>query len=214
MIDAYDIARLGLSAALAPFAHRVEVVSWRSLSDLSTNTLDVVLYEPIGLQPEQRALVQRLSDVHGVAPIIYSWRDGATARAGQLRISKRLSPGDLVPLLESIAEENRRTRRASGDGTAAVTGRADQEHGDWELTVRELEVLGMVGEGLTNQEICERLYLSINSVKTHIRTAYRKIGVQRRSQAVAWALDHGLGENLAAMEQSRQAASNGDGTGP
>ena len=60
------------------------------------------------------------------------------------------------------------------------------------LTEREAEVLALITQGLSNQEIAERSYLSINSVKTYIRTAYRKIGVTRRSQAVVWGMKHGF----------------------
>ena len=59
------------------------------------------------------------------------------------------------------------------------------------LTSRELDVLGLVAIGLTNQEIADRLYLSINSVKTYIRGAYQKIGAERRAQAVVWVERHG-----------------------
>ena len=60
------------------------------------------------------------------------------------------------------------------------------------LTARESEVMALIAQGLTNQEIAERAYLSVNSVKTHIRSAYRKIGVERRSQAVLWATRNGF----------------------
>ena len=60
------------------------------------------------------------------------------------------------------------------------------------LAPRELEVLALITQGLTNQEIADRAYLSINSVKTYVRSAYRKIGVSRRSQAVGWGLRAGL----------------------
>ena len=60
------------------------------------------------------------------------------------------------------------------------------------LTPRELEVLGLIGAGLTNQEIADRLYISLNTVKTFIRCAYRRIGTTRRSQAVIWVARHGL----------------------
>jgi NarL family two-component system response regulator LiaR len=53
------------------------------------------------------------------------------------------------------------------------------------LSPREVDVLHLIACGLSNQEIADSLYLSINSVKTYIRTAYRKIDVTRRSQAVA-----------------------------
>ena len=49
-------------------------------------------------------------------------------------------------------------------------------------------MLALITQGLSNQEIAERSYLCINSVKTYIRTAYRKIGVTRRAQAVAWGM--------------------------
>lgn len=63
------------------------------------------------------------------------------------------------------------------------------------LSARELEVLGLIAQGCTNQEIAQRLFLSINSIKTYIRTAYRKIGITRRAQAVRWGLHEGLAGN-------------------
>ena len=64
-----------------------------------------------------------------------------------------------------------------------------RDHG---LTAREAEVLALITQGLSNQEIADRTYLTINSVKTYIRTAYRKIGVTRRAQAVGWGMRHGF----------------------
>jgi DNA-binding CsgD family transcriptional regulator len=53
-------------------------------------------------------------------------------------------------------------------------------------------VLAFITQGLSNKEIARDAYLSINSVKSYIRTAYRKIGVERRSQAVVWGMQHGF----------------------
>ena len=53
-------------------------------------------------------------------------------------------------------------------------------------------MLGLVTAGLSNQEIANTLFLSINSVKTYIRGTYRKMGVATRSQAVVWAIQHGF----------------------
>ena len=47
-------------------------------------------------------------------------------------------------------------------------------------------------QGLSNQEIANRACLSINSIKTYIRSAYRKIGVTKRTEAVIWAIDNGF----------------------
>ena len=60
------------------------------------------------------------------------------------------------------------------------------------LTPREVEVLALITQGMSNQDIAERLYLSINSVKTYIRSAYAKIEVTSRSRAVAWCLQNGF----------------------
>jgi NarL family two-component system response regulator LiaR len=60
------------------------------------------------------------------------------------------------------------------------------------LTPRESKVLALVAQGLSNQEIAETLILSINTVKTQIRSTYRKIGVAKRPLAMAWAVHHGF----------------------
>ena len=60
------------------------------------------------------------------------------------------------------------------------------------LSPRETDVLRLVTLGLGNPEIADELYLSVNSIKTYIRSAYRKIGVTTRPQAVAWCVRHGF----------------------
>jgi two-component system, NarL family, response regulator LiaR len=62
----------------------------------------------------------------------------------------------------------------------------------YRLTSREAMVLGLVAAGLSNQEIARVEYLSVNSIKTYVRTAYRKIGARSRSEAVLWAARHDL----------------------
>ena len=53
------------------------------------------------------------------------------------------------------------------------------------LSERELEVLLLIAEGLTNQEVANRLFLSLHTVKVHARNIYAKLGVKNRTQAVA-----------------------------
>jgi DNA-binding NarL/FixJ family response regulator len=60
------------------------------------------------------------------------------------------------------------------------------------LTERELQVLTLIGQGLSNTEIATELFVSQNTVKTYIRTAYRRIQATSRAQAILWALEHGL----------------------
>ncbi|MEA3375272.1 MAG: LuxR C-terminal-related transcriptional regulator [Chloroflexota bacterium] len=60
------------------------------------------------------------------------------------------------------------------------------------LTERELEVLEELSRGLTNPEIAERLMVSLNTVKTHTRNIYGKLGVRNRTEAVVRAQELGL----------------------
>ena len=56
----------------------------------------------------------------------------------------------------------------------------------------------MITQGLGNGEIADRMFTSINTVKTYIRTAYRKIGVNSRTRAVLWGVDHGFRPDIMA----------------
>lgn len=55
---------------------------------------------------------------------------------------------------------------------------------DLDLSKRELEVLSCLVDGLTNQEIADQLFVSPNTIKTHVSNIYRKLEVERRAQAV------------------------------
>ena len=59
------------------------------------------------------------------------------------------------------------------------------------LSARELEVLRLVAAGADNREIAERLYVSSETVKSHLANVYRKLGVAGRAHAVAAALRQG-----------------------
>jgi ATP/maltotriose-dependent transcriptional regulator MalT len=60
------------------------------------------------------------------------------------------------------------------------------------LSARELEVLGLIAQGNSNQQIAEQLFISLHTVKTHARRIHSKLGVERRTQAVARAKKLGL----------------------
>ncbi|WP_239615364.1 LuxR C-terminal-related transcriptional regulator [Cohnella mopanensis] len=60
------------------------------------------------------------------------------------------------------------------------------------LSGRELEILQLIAQGLSNSEICERLYIALDTVKGHNRRIYGKLQVQRRTEAVARARELGL----------------------
>jgi DNA-binding CsgD family transcriptional regulator len=62
------------------------------------------------------------------------------------------------------------------------------------LSAREVEVLRLVAEGMTNPEIAERLFLSRRTVEQHLRSVYNKLDVPSRAAAAAFAVQHGIAE--------------------
>jgi two-component system, NarL family, response regulator LiaR len=52
------------------------------------------------------------------------------------------------------------------------------------ISPREMEILKMVGEGMSNQEIAGQLYISLSTVKTHVSNLFSKLNVKRRTQAI------------------------------
>lgn len=193
LIDPFEISALGLRAVLAPYAQRVELLTVDA-AIAEPARVDLVLFEPIGCRPGGRDLLRHLVGTAGCKAAVYSWKDredGATSGSFAAHLTKALAPEELVAALEAVHA-----------GTAQVSVRPPADRGplravrlhdpETTLTAREAEVLFLVTQGLTNAEISARLCLSINSVKTYIRTAYRAIDVTRRSQAVAWGMQHGL----------------------
>ncbi|GHE35002.1 DNA-binding response regulator [Streptomyces longispororuber] len=90
-----------------------------------------------------------------------------------------LSPQIQRRLLERLAEPERPARPVEPpDG----------------LTLRETEVIGLIAEGMTNQEIARALHVSTATVKTHINNLFAKTGLKDRAQAVRYAYRHGLAQ--------------------
>ena len=129
--------------------------------------------------------------------VVFDWdADPATmtrARAAGATgfVSKALAARDLLRAVRAACDAD-----AALGPTAAPSVRGSRPAADpWrpsELTEREAEVLNLICCGSTNLDIAAELFLSVNTVKTYIRTTYRKIAVTRRTQAVLWAFENGL----------------------
>jgi DNA-binding NarL/FixJ family response regulator len=78
----------------------------------------------------------------------------------------------------------------SSSGQAPASPRPDPPDG---LTQREVEILGLIAQGLTNGEIAERLFLSNHTIKTHINRIFAKTGSRDRVAAIAYAQHHNIG---------------------
>ncbi len=88
-----------------------------------------------------------------------------------------LSPGVTRRLIGAFADQTRAPQR-----TPALDS----------LTVREREVMGLVAEGLSNDEIAERLFVSPMTAKTHVSRAMTKLAARDRAQLVVFAYESGL----------------------
>ncbi|WP_060842509.1 LuxR C-terminal-related transcriptional regulator [Pseudomonas sp. St29] len=81
---------------------------------------------------------------------------------------------------------------ATADSPPAMAAQAPPEHHESLLSLRELQVLQLIAQGCSNQQIAEQLFISLHTVKTHGRRIHSKLGVERRTQAVAKAQALGL----------------------
>lgn len=196
VVNDYEIVVAGIAAMLAPHHERVSVVELDSgLSVL--NDVDVILYDTFAAVQADGIDLDALVRGSDARVVIFSWNlqhelvRAAIERGAAGYLSKGLDAGQIVAGIEAVhrGETVVPPDSAPSVDKAAVGEWPGREAG---LSAREAEVLALITQGLSNQEIAERTYLSINSVKTYIRTAYRKIDVSRRSQAVIWGMKHGF----------------------
>lgn len=91
--------------------------------------------------------------------------------------------GQVAELKAKVVVLENEVRQQASNGEARPPDLADLG-----LSPREREVLELIAQGHSTREIAGRLYLSVNSIKTHTRAVYRKLGVHTRSQAAVWYL--------------------------
>jgi two-component system, NarL family, response regulator LiaR len=158
--------------------------------------VDVLLFDTfgrVGLGLE--AVEQIVRDRRARHVVVYTWEtrrhlvDRAMAAGASACVSKACTGAQLVDVLRRVAEGERIVevhRPPSGAGRdGQLPGAA------WGLTERESEVLAHATAGLRNREIADALFVSTDTVKTHLRSAYRKLGVRNRTEAVALTLADG-----------------------
>jgi NarL family two-component system response regulator LiaR len=194
-VNDYELVVVGVAALLESFRDRVQVVELDANLPVLRD-VDVILYDTFGQVQGTGIDVDSLVDGGDAKVVVYSWnlqhelvedsfRAGASAY-----LSKALDAEELVAAIEGVHRGDRIV--PAGESSAKAPPETVWPGKAAGLSVREAEILALITQGLSNQEIAERSYLSINSVKTYIRTAYRKIDVQRRSQAVLWGIRNGF----------------------
>ena len=186
-----ELVTRGFADMLAPFAPRAVVVPPGPDGEPEAE-VDLVLFDSLAptLNAAQRQDAARDARAEGRL-VTYTWNPRpdlvqlALADGARGCLAKSLPGRDLVVALEAI----HRGRVVVDCGTRATRGRVPSR--STLLTPREAEVVSLITQGFDNFSIAREACLSINSVKTYIRTAYRKMGVSTRSQAVLWGVRNG-----------------------
>jgi DNA-binding NarL/FixJ family response regulator len=196
LIDDYDIVVMGIAHILEQYRDRVVIAELDTNQALS-DTVDIVLYDSFA-QPEsdheEISVLIRSPRARRVA--VYTWNfdpdlvESARRQGVKGYLSKALPARDLVAALEAIHAGDivisDPPSRARSIGGLNWPGRSEG------LTDRESEILALITQGKSNAEVARLTYLSPNTVKSYIRTIYRKINVTSRTQAVLWGVRHGF----------------------
>ena len=199
LLDDYSIVIAGLQALLAPYDDKLVVVD-KTVGERPHRDVDVTLFDTYGERNSFEARVREVAaDGRAGAIVVFSFSDQPTLvrrllQAGaQGFISKTAPPELIVDGILAAARGERvmitqRSQRARIQSPITWPGR------DAGLTERESEILALLPTGMTNDEIAEHLYVSVNTVKTQLRQLYSKLGVRNRVEAVTRARNDMLAE--------------------
>jgi DNA-binding NarL/FixJ family response regulator len=196
LIDDYDVVLIGVAQMLDQYRDRVLVAEIDTNQPLH-DTVDIALYDSFAQPEADHSEIEVLVEnprAHKV--VVYTWNfhpdliQSARDKGAHGYISKTLPARDLVAALEAIhAGEtviSDPPRRAPSATSLNWPGRAEG------LTDREAEILALITQGKSNAEVAALTFLSPNTVKSYIRTVYRKIGAGSRTQAVLWGVNNGF----------------------
>ena len=193
VVQDHPLVHAGLRGLLAPYPDRVRLVA-DDLAQVTASGVDVVLHDPFGGLPGGVSVRRGGPGRTRPRVVVFSWRceehlvASALADGADGYLAKSCTAEQLVDAVERV---HRGEQVRPGGSGGARDGRAwrGAEHG---LSARESAVIALVCRGMSNADIAEHAYLSINTVKTYIRSGYRKIGATTRPQAVIWGLEHGF----------------------
>jgi DNA-binding NarL/FixJ family response regulator len=184
-VNDYELVLRGIAEMLRPFRDRIDVVEL-DVDHNPDQRVDVALFDPYGnarLGLDRVSSLVRDPKVGRVA--IYTWtltaeqRDAAIAAGAHGVIAKATPPDEMVGALLEIA--------AGGDFVSSEFGpdKALPWPGlEYGLTLRESEVAALLADGLSNKEIAIALWISENTVKTHLKAIFLKTAVTSRAQAI------------------------------
>ena len=193
LLNDYRIVVDGLAKMLVPF-EEVDVVELEVGNVDVEHEVDVALFDTygrVGMPWQQLQDLVALPNVRHTAVFTFDFGAVLVDRALGIGVHGYLWKG-LTPA--ALAESLRRV--AGGDivvSTPENQARQPDRSYRWPfddlgLSARESEVLALLSEGLSNQQIADGLYLNVETVRSHLKQIYSKLGVHTRTQATAKAL--------------------------
>lgn len=211
LVDDHEVVRLGLKALLGRHP-RFEVVAEAGTADEALAkarvqkpdvvVMDVRLPGRSGIDAT-RDIVAALPDTRVIILTSYADDDllmDAVAAGATGYVLKQIGSDDLVKALESVsrgealldpsmmnkafARLREAARRDRGDAFKMLT--------EQEVKIQEVKILALVARGRTNREIAAELYLSEKTVRNYVSSILGKLSLSHRSQAAAYAVEHGL----------------------
>jgi DNA-binding NarL/FixJ family response regulator len=188
LVNDYELVLRGLHAMLQPFGDRVVVIE-HEVGGSPDSRADVALFDTFAARRDALARAKTMLDEGTVDHVVlYTWDapeeflQQAEAIGVDAVITKSTSAAELVRSLERVVAGER-------VGLETVVKGERSRHNGAELTVREQEVLALLALGLSNAEIAHELFLSVDTIKTHVRRVFTKLGVNNRTQAAMRAVD-------------------------
>jgi DNA-binding NarL/FixJ family response regulator len=196
LVDDYDVVLMGVANMFDRYRDRVVVAEIDANMSLD-DSVDIVLYDSFA-QPEadHDEIAALVANPRARRVVVYTWNfhpdliASAQDKGAHGYLSKTLPARELVTALEAV--------HAGEKIISDVPPRARSAVGlDWPgrgegLSDRESEILALITQGKSNAEVAKLTYLSPNTIKSYIRTIYRKIDASSRTQAVLWGVKHGF----------------------
>ncbi len=196
LVNDYDVVLVGLAHMFDKYRDRV-VVAEIDANNAVNDDVDVVLYDSFAQPESGGAAIDAIIDgARGRRVAIYTWNfapeliENAREKGVDGYLSKTMPARELVAAIERIhAGEKVFTDPPARTGTVLGLDWPGRREG---ITDRESEILALITQGKSNADVARITYLSPNTVKSYIRSVYRKIGVESRTQAVLWGIEHGF----------------------
>jgi len=190
ILNDYEVVVRGVASMLAPYANRIQVVELETGGKLSVPA-DVALFDTFaGRRHTLSRAAEMVREGRARHIVLYTW-DAAppfVRAAEEIGVSGVVLKTRSADLLVDSIERVVAGERVGFDVDPSM--RTAPRLVD--LSDRESEVLALIAKGLTNAQIADELYLSIETVKTYVKRLYAKLDVHNRAQAAVAASSHQL----------------------